>query len=94
MPTVQIEIKEARKRDDNTVSFLAVNGNDIIDRTIDRATIDNLDALAEWIINQNPDYTLLPNKNITLEITFHTESEPDENGNMLSYRVVDSVTVV
>jgi len=94
MPTVNIQISDA-KRIKNNVTFLAVADNDdAIERTLEFDLVDNWTDFADWLINQQPDYKMLPAKEKSLAITFHTETVIDpESGEEGTIKVIDNVIV-
>lgn len=93
MPTIDIEISNI-KRVKNNISFTATTGNKVIERTIDFNTVDSWQEFAEWLINQEPDYQLLPDKEKRLSITFHSETVFDPESNTeAQIKVVDNVGV-
>lgn len=90
MPTITIQISNVKQKQ-SIITFTATDTNNrVIERVLDRSDIDNWTEFAQWLINQDtPDYELLPDKEKSLAITFHTE--PDSEGNPV--RVVDNVVV-
>ena len=94
MPTVNIQINDV-KRVKNNVLFQAVADNDdAIERTLEFGLVDNWDDFAEWLINQPADYVVLPGKEKSLAITFHTEIVIDPvTGEEVTVKVVDDVIV-
>lgn len=93
MPTVNIQISNVRCIKNNT-SFIAIFNNKAIERTLNINDIDNWQDFASWLINQIPDYELLPNKEKLLNITFHSENVIDpETGIEMTTKVVDNVVV-
>lgn len=93
MPTTTIQISNV-KRKKNNVSFSATSGTEVIERILNINDIDNWDDFANWLINQESDFDLLPNKEKSLAITFHTEivTHP-EFGDSTTIKVVDEVIV-
>ncbi len=93
MPIVNIQISDVKRVKDN-VSFIATSGNDVIERTLNINTVDGWQDFAGWLIGQQADYNLMPNKEKSLSITFHTETVIDpETGEEATIRVVDNVIV-
>lgn len=90
MPTVNIQISNVKQKQ-SIIHFTATDTNNrVIERTLDRTDIDNWTEFATWLINQDaPDYELLPDKEKSLAITFHTETDSEGN----TVRVVDDVVV-
>lgn len=88
MPIIDIQITDVKRVKDN-IAFKAVSGNNVIERTLNFNDIDNWTDFADWLINQSTDYVLVPNKEKSLSITFHTET--DSEGNVI--RIVDNVAV-
>ncbi len=93
MPTITVQISNI-KRVKNNISFIATTGSKVIERTLDFSTVDSWQEFAEWLINQEPDYTLLKGKEKSLSITFHNEAfvDPDTK-NESTLRIVDNVDV-
>ena len=91
MPTITVNITDV-KRKGNNIQLTAQQGNKVIYRTLDRSSVDSWDDFANWLINQEPDFELLPEKNKTLEITFHTETVDTELGEV-TVKVLDGVVV-
>ena len=92
MPTIQIDLTEVKQRPNtNNVIFTAHQDDRVITREIDLSEFDTWGKFADWIINQEPEFVLLPDKEKSLEIEFHVEIDPETEA---SYRVVDSVTVI
>lgn len=94
MPTTDIQINNAIQTKNN-VTFIAIDeSNGVIKRTLNIDLVDNWNDFASWLINQNPDYEILPEKEKNLSITFHTETEIDpETGEEGTVRIVDNVVV-
>ena len=97
MPTITINISNVKENNNgSSVSFTATDtSNKVIERTLQRSDINSWPEFAEWLINQDkPDYRLLPDKEVSLEITFHNETEVDpESGEEIVTRLVDGVVV-
>lgn len=87
MPTIIVNITDVT-RVKNNVSFKATSGDAVIERTLNVNTVDNWDDFAQWLLDQQPDYDLLPDKEKSLSITFHTETLEG-----VTRRVLDSVIV-
>jgi hypothetical protein len=87
MPTIQVDLIEVKQRlgTDNVV-FTAKQGDSIITREIDISEFDTWETFADWLINQEPQFVLLPEKEKSLSIEFHTEIIEDE-----TVRILDSV---
>lgn len=94
MSTIDIQISNVVRVKDN-VTFIAVDDNNrAIKRTLNIDLVDSWDNFADWLINQNPDYEVLPEKEKSLNITFHNEISVDpETGEETTFRVVDNVIV-
>ncbi len=93
MATVNIQISNVKRKKDN-ITFTATTNNKVIKRTLNINDIDNWTDFSDWLINQQPDFELLPEKEKQLEITFHTEIVIDpENGEETTIKVVDDVGV-
>lgn len=93
MPIIDIQITEVKRIKDN-ITFKAVSGNNVIERTLNFNTVDNWTDFADWLVNQSADYVLVPNKEKSLSITFHTETLTDpETGIETTIRIVDNVIV-
>lgn len=96
MPTIQVVLSDVKQRKgSNNILFVATanNGNQIV-REIDSSQIDTWQSFAEWMLAQESEFVLLPDKEKSLSITFHTETLIDEFGNPYSVRIVDDVIVL
>lgn len=95
MPTIQVDLIEVKQRfNTNNVIFTAKQDNKIITREIDIGEFDTWEVFANWIINQEPEFVLLPSKEKSLDITFHFEDVSDPlTGAIATIRVVDNVDV-
>ena len=95
MPTIQVDLIEVKERPNtNNVIITAMQGDRIITREIDRSEFDTWEKFADWLINQEPEFILLPDKEKSLGITFHIETVTDpETGIETTIRVVDEVVV-
>lgn len=89
MPIANIQITQA-KQIKNNITFTAQQGNNVITREVDVSEFSTWQQFAQWIINQSPDFVLLPDKLKSLSITFHTETDPETGA---TTRIVDSVIV-
>lgn len=87
MPTTIIQIVEA-KRVKNNITLTAKQGDNVITREIDVSEFDTWQKFAQWVINQAPDFVLLPDKQKTLTITFHNETQEG-----VIVRIVDNVVI-
>lgn len=86
MPTIQVDLIEVKQRPKtNNVIFTATQADKIITREIDVSEFDTWAKFAEWLINQEPEFIRLPDKEKSLSITFHVDEE--------GFRVLDSITV-
>lgn len=98
MPTIQVQLSDVkRQRGSTNIKFTATdNNNRQIERMIDEAEFDDLTwtSFAKWLIQQDVEWELLPEKEKSLEIKFHQETIEDEFGNEITVRVLDSVTVL
>ena len=97
MPTIQVQLSDVkRRRNSNNILFTATdNLNRQIVREIDISDIDTWQKFARWLITQEPEFVTLPEKEKSLSITFHTETNTDpETGQEYSIRVLDDVTVL
>lgn len=99
MPTIQVQLSDVkRQRGSTNIKFTATdNNNRQIERTIDEAEFDDLTwtSFAKWLIQQNVEWELLPEKEKSLEIKFHQETLTDpETSQEYTVRVLDSVTVL
>ncbi len=94
MPTINIQISNVKQKQ-SIITFIATDENDrVIERVLDRSDINDWTDFANWLINQEPDFELLPDKEKSLSITFHTETVTDpETGSEATIRVVDGVVV-
>lgn len=96
MPTVQVDLIEVKERagTDNVI-FTAYQGNKVITREIDHSEFDTWETFANWLLSQEPQFVLLPEKEKSLEISFHFETIVDpETGQEITVKVLDSVTVL
>lgn len=99
MPTIQVQLKDVkRQRGSTNVKFTATdNLNRQVERMIDESEFEDLTwtNFAEWLIQQNVEWELLPEKEKSLEIIFHQETVADpETGQDYTVRVLDSVSVL
>jgi len=99
MPTIQVQLSDVkRQRGSTNIKFTATdNLNRQVERMIDEAEFEDLTwtNFAEWLIQQNVEWELLPDKEKQLEITFHTETVTDpKTGIESTIRVLDGVTVL
>lgn len=99
MPTIQVQLSDVkRQRGSTNIKFTATdNLNRQIVRMIDEGEFDDLTwaNFAEWLIQQDVEWELLPEKEKSLEITFHQETNTDpETGQDYTVRVLDGVTVL
>lgn len=93
MPVINIQISDV-KRDRDNITFQATTGNKVIQRTLNINDVDNWQDFANWLINQQPDFELMPDKEKSLSIEFHTEAIIDpETGTESTTKVVDEVIV-
>ncbi len=92
MPTINVQISNV-KRKKNNISFTATSNNKVIERTLNIADIDSWPDFAAWLVNQEPDFVLVPDKEKSLSITFHAETFETEFG-QTTKNVVDDVTVI
>lgn len=92
MPTIQVQLSDVkRQRGSTNVKFKATdNLNRQIERMIDEAEFSTWNAFVDWLLNQNVEWELLPDKEKLLEIEFHIEQ--DSEGNNIKIR--DNVTVI
>lgn len=89
MPTTNIQLIEVKQRPNTSnIVFTAQSGNRIITREIDISEFDSWQQFAQWIINQEPEFILQPDKEKSLSIEWHTETLEDD-----TIRIVDNVTV-
>jgi hypothetical protein len=88
MPTITVQITEV-KRVQNNIIFTARQGDNVITREVDVGEFDTWLKFAQWIVNQAPDFVLQPDKQKSVDITFHTVTNPETG---LVTRVVDSVS--
>lgn len=97
MPTIEVQLSTVKqRRNSNNVILTATdNLNRQIVREIDISDIDTWAAFAEWLIQQEPEFVILPEKEKSLGITFHTETKIDpETDREYSVRILDNVTVL
>lgn len=94
MPTISVQISNVKQKQ-NIITVTATDENNkVVTRTLQRTDIDNWTDFANWLVNQTPDYQLLPDKEKQLEITFHAEVSIDPvTGIEVSTNVVDDVIV-
>lgn len=94
MPTIQVDLIEVKERPNtDNIILTARQENKIITREIDRGAFDTWEIFADWLINQEPELVMLPDKEKSLSIVFHTETVIDpETGQSSIIKVVDSVT--
>lgn len=98
MPTVNVQIGDIRRKGNNVHLVVTdLSSNKVVERTLNKDDINNWDDFASWLVNQDYDYELLPDKEKSLSITFHTETINVEGptGEIISVtvRVVDGVIV-
>lgn len=95
MPTIQVDLIEVKEHPgtDNVI-FTALQGDRIITREIDRSEFDTWEIFADWLINQGPQFVLLPEKQKSLEISFHFETVVDPEVGEVTIKVLDSVVVL
>lgn len=99
MPTLQVQLSDVkRQRGSTNIKFTATDSNNRqLERMVDEAEFEDLtwNNFAKWLIQQDVEWELLPDKEKKLEIIFHAETVTDpETGAEVTVRVLDSVTVV
>ena len=95
MPTIQVDLIEVKQRfNTNNIVFTAKQDDKIITREINVGEFDTWEIFADWLINQEPEFILLPNKVKSLDITFHLEEIANSEMSITTtIRVVDNVDV-
>jgi len=94
MPTINVQISNIKQKQNIITVTVTDENNRVVNRTIDRNDIDSWTGFANWLINQQPDYQLLPDKEKQLDITFHTETVIDPTSGLEStIKIVDDVIV-
>lgn len=73
MPTINVQISNIKRKGNNVHLTITDSLNRVIERTLNRDDINNWNDFATWLVNQSPDYELVPDKEKNLSITFHTE---------------------
>lgn len=92
--TKTVVILEAKQTDPNNVFITASEGDDYYIRNVILSKVEDLQLFAEWIIEQTPNYTLLPDLTGKIKVDY-TETEiddPDNPGQKIKIKTVDEVT--
>ena len=95
MPTIQVILSDVKQRKGTeNILFKVTDNNDRqIVREVDTSQFDAWNDFATWLINQEPEFVLRPDKEKTLEIVFHSEIIDGETG-PVNINVLDTVTVL
>jgi len=89
MATITVVLTEVKKRKtDSNIIFTAKRGNDYFTREVGPGEFATWQDFSKWILSQSPEFEVLPDKQKTLTITFHTETIEGQ-----TIKIFDSVVV-